>query len=87
MRAPTSILPLQLDDVSFVAGERAIVDRVSLVLDAGQRTIILGPNGAGKSVLMRLCHGLLTPTSGRVEWATRSARAGAAGRRWCFSGR
>ena len=37
MRAPTSILPLQLDDVSFVAGERAIVDRVSLVLDAGQR--------------------------------------------------
>ena len=71
MRAPTSILPLRLDDVSFVAGDRAIVDRVSLVLEAGPRTIILGPNGAGKSVLMRLCHGLLTPTSGRIDWATR----------------
>ena len=70
MRAPTSILPLVLEDVSFVAGERAIVDRVSLVLDAGPRTIILGPNGAGKSVLMRLCHGLLAPTSGRIEWAS-----------------
>jgi tungstate transport system ATP-binding protein len=71
MRAPTSILPLRLDEVSFVAGGRAIVDRVSLVLEAGPRTIILGPNGAGKSVLMRLCHGLLEPTSGRVEWSAR----------------
>jgi len=69
MRAPTSILPLRLEDVSFVAGERAIVNRVALVLEAGPRTIILGPNGAGKSVLMRLCHGLLAPTSGRIEWA------------------
>jgi tungstate transport system ATP-binding protein len=51
------------------------VDRVSLVLEAGPRTIILGPNGAGKSVLMRLCHGLLAPTSGRIEWAA-AERAG-----------
>ena len=70
MRAPTSILPLRLQEVSFVIGGRAIVDRVSLELEAGPRTIILGPNGAGKSVLMRLCHGLLAPTSGRIEWAS-----------------
>ncbi|MGH8699252.1 MAG: ATP-binding cassette domain-containing protein, partial [Burkholderiales bacterium] len=70
MRAPTSILPLRLEEVSFVAGGRPIVDRVSLALEAGPRTVILGPNGAGKSVLMRLCHGLLAPTSGRVEWAS-----------------
>jgi tungstate transport system ATP-binding protein len=31
-------------------------------------TVILGPNGSGKSVLRRLCHGLLTPTSGRIAW-------------------
>jgi len=30
--------------------------------------VILGPNGAGKSVLMRLCHGLLTPVAGRIVW-------------------
>jgi len=70
MRAPTSLLPLRLVDVSFDAGTKRIVDRVSLVLEPGPRTMILGPNGAGKSVLMRLCHGLLRPTAGRIEWAT-----------------
>jgi len=70
MRAPTSLLPLRLVDVSFDAGAKRIVDRVSLVLEPGPRTMILGPNGAGKSVLMRLCHGLLRPTAGRIEWAT-----------------
>jgi len=76
MRAPTSILPLRLHEVSFAAGGRTIVDRVSLELGAGPRTIILGPNGAGKSVLMRLCHGLLEPTAGRVEWALRERPGG-----------
>ncbi len=52
----------------FSAAGRAIIDRVSLTIEAGPRTIILGPNGAGKSVLMRLCHGLIAPTAGRVRW-------------------
>jgi tungstate transport system ATP-binding protein len=69
MRAPTSLLPLRLADVAFVAAGKTIIDRVSLTLERGPRTVILGPNGAGKSVLMRLCHGLLAPTSGRIEWA------------------
>jgi tungstate transport system ATP-binding protein len=62
------VLPLVLQDVSFVAGGRAIIDRVSCEFAAGPRTVILGPNGSGKSVLMRLCHGLLTPTLGRIVW-------------------
>lgn len=62
------MLPLTLRNVSFVAGGRAIIDGVSFELAAGPRTVILGPNGAGKSVLMRLCHGLLTPTAGRIDW-------------------
>jgi len=70
MRAPASILPLRLVDVSFAVNGKVIVDRVSCAVEPGPRTIILGPNGAGKSVLMRLCHGLLAPTSGRVEWAS-----------------
>ena len=69
------MLPLVLDRVYFVANGRTIIERVSVEVEAGPRTIILGPNGAGKSVLMRLCHGLLTPTAGRVEWrGTRNGR-------------
>jgi tungstate transport system ATP-binding protein len=62
------VLPLALENVCFGAGGRTIIAGVTLEIAAGPRTVILGPNGAGKSVLMRLCHGLLTPTSGRVVW-------------------
>jgi tungstate transport system ATP-binding protein len=69
MRAPTSLLPLRLDGVSFEAGGNRILDNISLEMEAGARTVILGPNGAGKSVLLRICHGLLAPTSGQVRWS------------------
>ena len=64
----SALLPLRLSEVTVAAGGRTILDRVSAQIEAGPRTIILGANGAGKSVLMRVCHGLLAPTSGKVEW-------------------
>jgi tungstate transport system ATP-binding protein len=64
----SSILPLVLRDVSFAAGGRTIIDRVSVELTRGPRSVILGANGAGKSVLMRLMHGLLVPTAGTLSW-------------------
>lgn len=68
------ILPLRLEEVSYAAGGRTLIERVSLTLEAGASTIVLGANGAGKSVLMRLMHGLLAPSAGRVEWAGEGAR-------------
>jgi tungstate transport system ATP-binding protein len=64
-----SVLPLRLADVSFAAGGRTSIDRVTREIETGPSTIILGANGAGKSVLMRLMHGLLSPTSGRIDWS------------------
>lgn len=58
------MLPLRLQDVSFLH----IIKPLSLDIEAGPSTVILGANGAGKSVLMRLMHGLLVPTSGKVSW-------------------
>jgi tungstate transport system ATP-binding protein len=58
------ILPLKLREVTF----RDILKPLTLEIGAGPSTIVLGANGAGKSVLMRLMHGLLAPTCGKVEW-------------------
>jgi len=58
------MLPLRLQEVSFLH----IIKPLSLEIEAGPSTIILGANGAGKSVLMRLMHGLLAPTAGRISW-------------------
>lgn len=65
----SAILPLRLHDVGYSAGGRTILEAVSVELEAGPSTIVLGANGAGKSVLMRIMHGLLAPSAGRVEWA------------------
>lgn len=62
------MLPLELDQLTFSAGNAEIIRGISVRIEAGPRSVILGPNGAGKSVLMRLCHGLLTPTSGGIVW-------------------
>src|SRR5688572_7027232 len=62
------MLPLVLDQICYVVDGKSIIDRVSMEIADGPRTVILGPNGAGKSVLMRLCHGLLAPTSGNISW-------------------
>lgn len=62
------MLPLELDQLAFSVDGTPIINGISARIEAGPRTIILGPNGAGKSVLMRLCHGLLEPTAGRVIW-------------------
>lgn len=78
MRAPDTILPLELRGLGFSVGGLRILSGVSLAIAPGAPTIILGPNGAGKSVLLRLMHGLLAPTEGEVAWA---GRAGEAARR------
>lgn len=73
-----AILPLNLENVSYEAHGQRLIDRLSLVFGAGPRSLVLGPNGAGKSLLLRLCHGLLRPTAGRIAWAGPGTGSGAA---------
>jgi tungstate transport system ATP-binding protein len=71
MRAPALDLPLMLVDVRIVAGRVAILDQISLKLEAGPPTVLIGPNGAGKTTLLRVAMGLTRPTGGLVTWGGR----------------
>lgn len=70
-----SLLPLELDQVSFRHGNQTLLQLPKLQLGTAGKTIIMGPNGAGKSLLMRLCHGLLHPSSGSIRWLGRPSAA------------
>ncbi|HEY9163990.1 MAG TPA: ATP-binding cassette domain-containing protein, partial [Magnetovibrio sp.] len=79
MTACDNILPFKLEGVWFrtkangTPGGMPLIKDMNLTFQAGPRTVIIGPNGAGKSLLLRLCHGLLQPSEGRVVWAAPKA--------------
>ncbi|MFE1598287.1 ATP-binding cassette domain-containing protein [Methylobacterium sp. ID0610] len=60
-------LPIVLDGLTYRAGGRAILDRLSLRVEEPGITAVIGPNGAGKSVMLRLLDGLLVPSTGRIR--------------------
>lgn len=61
-------LPLAVEGLAYQAGGRELLAEVSFMIRPGTFNVILGPNGAGKSLLLRLCHGLLAPRCGRINW-------------------
>ena len=75
MRAPASDLPMNLQNICFVAGEVEILRPTSLKIDAGSPMVIVGPNGAGKTTLLRLAMGLIRPTAGTISYGGREAQA------------
>ena len=64
----TSLFPLVISDLTFGSRERTLIDNLTMTLDGRGITAVMGANGAGKSLLLRLLHGLLTPTSGTINW-------------------
>jgi tungstate transport system ATP-binding protein len=76
VHGPPSILPLRAIDLSYVVRGKPLVQHVNFTIERGSRTVILGPNGSGKTLTLSLCHGLVEPTSGRVEWQGAAAASG-----------
>lgn len=63
------------EDVTVRRGAKALLDRVSLAIPAGESVALVGPNGAGKSTLLRVLSGELAPQAGRVRLAGRALAA------------
>jgi tungstate transport system ATP-binding protein len=61
---------LNLAGLCYARGGTSVIDGITLALKPGTRTVVLGANGAGKSVLLRLMHGLIAPSAGRVDWTS-----------------
>lgn len=59
---------LEAQALTLERDRQRLVDSIDLKLTLDKLTVILGFNGAGKSLLLRLLHGLLQPTGGKVLW-------------------
>jgi ABC-type multidrug transport system ATPase subunit/pSer/pThr/pTyr-binding forkhead associated (FHA) protein len=61
----------EADELSFVAGEKTLVDNVSLRLGPRTLTAVVGPSGSGKSTLLSILAAKQHASSGQVLYAGR----------------
>ncbi len=57
---------LDVNNLSWHAGNKAILEQVTFTIHEGQFVGLLGPNGAGKSSLMRCLYRVNRPSSGQL---------------------
>src|SRR6202453_3259862 len=57
---------VQMEDISKSFGAIKSLDRVNLMLRAGEVLGLVGDNGAGKSTLSKILSGAVVPDSGRI---------------------
>lgn len=75
MRDTTSLLPLVVRDLRLESEGRILLDVPIARIQNRQRNVVLGPNGAGKTLFLNICHGLVPPTSGSIEFTRPSSDA------------
>ncbi|MFC5589654.1 ATP-binding cassette domain-containing protein [Sporosarcina soli] len=63
---------LQVKQLTKVYGEHIATDHVSFELQAHTSTALIGPNGAGKTTTLSMLAGLVTPTSGTIQFGETS---------------
>lgn len=59
-------MSIQVKNLAYAIGQRAIFDGVSFQSDPKTITAIVGPSGSGKTTLLNCVGGLLRPTTGSI---------------------
>nr|WP_275980221.1 ABC transporter ATP-binding protein [Halalkalibacter alkaliphilus] len=60
---------VSINGLSKTYKEHKAVNSISFDIEKGRCIALLGPNGAGKTTTLQMLAGLLTPTSGSIEFA------------------
>ncbi len=61
-------LLLQVEQLTKKYGEHVAADTVSFELEEHTSTALIGPNGAGKTTTLSMLAGLVSPTSGTIQF-------------------
>jgi phospholipid/cholesterol/gamma-HCH transport system ATP-binding protein len=64
--AETAAPIVEIRDVHYSIGDRAIFSGLNLSIPRGRITALMGPSGTGKTTLLRLITGQIKPTSGQI---------------------
>ena len=59
---------LQVDNLTKKYADNNVVDAVSFELEEHTATALIGPNGAGKTTTLSMLAGLVSPTSGAIQF-------------------
>jgi iron complex transport system ATP-binding protein len=62
---------IELQDLCLRAGERTLIEHLSIGVAPGQRWVVVGPNGAGKSTLLAALAGARRAQAGSIRIADR----------------
>lgn len=57
---------LECEKLTKKFGDKTALNNISFNIPRGKIVGLLGPNGSGKSTFIKICNGLLTPTSGEI---------------------
>ena len=57
---------IQFENVSLHMKDRDILHNISGSFPKGRITTLVGPSGAGKTTILKLCNGLISPSSGNI---------------------
>mgnify|MGYP000268673864 FL=1 len=57
---------IKIKNIVKTAGEKVILDNISLTIESGSFVVLIGPSGCGKTTTLKLINKLIEPTSGEI---------------------